>query len=303
MAGVKTWSRTASSNVLANIGYTLDENMAPSAVNDSMRAVLADIKSEWSQATAVASASTPDITIATSGAGTTSGGYLHITGTTTITGFATADAGIRRRVVFDAALQLTHNATSFILLTGANITTAAGDCAEFVSEGSGNWRMTGYERASGAALTATADSMIILREEQTSGTNGGTFTSGAWQTRTLNTEAVDTGSLCSLSSNQFTLSAGTYRIRASAPGYACAAHQAKLYNTTDAADVILGTTEFAAVGGGVQNRSIVEGRFTISGSKTFELRHRCATTSSTFGFGNASSFSTEVYSIVELHKE
>lgn len=161
MAGLKSWSRTAASNVLANTGFTMDENMAPSAVNDSVRQLMADVKTEWAQGNAVASATTPDIT----GTATTSGGYLHITGTTTITGFATADAGIRRRIVFDGALQLTHNATSFILLTGANITTVAGDCAEFVSEGSGNWRMTGYERASGAALVTSSSGVTSLNSQ------------------------------------------------------------------------------------------------------------------------------------------
>ena len=93
----------------------------------------------------IASATTTDIGAAT-------GNYLHITGTTTITGLGTIQAGTRRRVVFDGALLLTHNATSLILLTGANITTVAGDSAEFESEGSGNWRMTAYARKSGASV-------------------------------------------------------------------------------------------------------------------------------------------------------
>ena len=93
----------------------------------------------------IASASTTDIAAAT-------GNYLHITGTTTITALGTAPSGATRLVVFDGALTLTHHATSLILPTGANITTAAGDCAVFVSEGSGNWRCVVYQRADGRAL-------------------------------------------------------------------------------------------------------------------------------------------------------
>jgi len=104
------------------------------------------------KATDIASAATPDI-------GAAAGNLVHITGTTTITGFVTAQAGTRRKVVFDGALTLTHNATSLILPTGANITTAAGDTAEFISEGAGNWRCTGYQKASGQPLAAAAGSV------------------------------------------------------------------------------------------------------------------------------------------------
>ena len=57
---------------------------------------------------------------------------------------------------------------------------------------------------------------IKLSDVKSAGTAGGTFTSGSWQTRTLNTEDSDTGGNCSLSSNQFTLDAGTYEINARA---------------------------------------------------------------------------------------
>jgi len=87
--------------------------------------------------------------------GAAASNYVRITGTTTITGLGTIASTARRKVVFDGILTLTHNATSLILPTGANITTAAGDCAEFESEGSGNWRCTQYQRASGAAVLAS----------------------------------------------------------------------------------------------------------------------------------------------------
>lgn len=82
--------------------------------------------------------------------------YVHVTGTTTVTSITTLQAGTRRRVVFDGILTLTHNGTSLILPTGSNITTAAGDVAVFVSEGSGNWRCVDYTRANGTALSGGA---------------------------------------------------------------------------------------------------------------------------------------------------
>ena len=98
------------------------------------------------QQTDIASAATTDI-------GAVGSENLRVTGTTTITDFGTAPAGTFRRLRFSGILTLTHNATSLILPGAANITTAAGDIAEFVSEGSGNWRCVDYTRASGSSLT------------------------------------------------------------------------------------------------------------------------------------------------------
>lgn len=143
--------------------------------------------------------------------------------------------------------------------------------------------------------------IATLREEQTSGTNGGTFTSGSWVTRVLNTE-IDPDGIVSLSSNQFTLQPGKYRINASAPGNACDQHKAKLVNITDTSDVIIGTSEYCQSGVAVQTRSIVSGTFTINAQKTFEIQHRCTTTSGSNGLGVQSGLATEVYTIVEIEK-
>ena len=72
--------------------------------------------------------------------GVVSGDVITISGTTTITSLGTIAAGIERVLIFSGILVLTHNATSLILPTGANITTVAGDAFTFRSEGSGNWR-------------------------------------------------------------------------------------------------------------------------------------------------------------------
>lgn len=101
----------------------------------------------------IASATTTDIGAAT-------GNFVHITGTTTITGLGTIQAGTRRAVVFDGALILTHNATSLILPGAANITTAAGDSAVFESEGSGNWRCIQYQRTAYAPAGGQTVSLI-----------------------------------------------------------------------------------------------------------------------------------------------
>jgi len=80
------------------------------------------------------------------------GNYFDVTGTTAITSIATKGIGTVVKLHFDAALTLTHHATDLILPGGANITTAAGDEAEFVEYASGDWRCTNYSRADGEAV-------------------------------------------------------------------------------------------------------------------------------------------------------
>ena len=152
-------------------------------------------------------------------------------------------------------------------------------------------------------ITRPSGDVAILRDEKTQNTAGGTFTSGAWQTRVLQTQPVNVGSHCTLTSNQFVLDAGTYEIFASAPAFQVLAHQARLQNITDTATTIIGTGEYA--GGSpnlVNTASLVIGEFTIAAQKTFELQHRCFATVSTNGFGVQSNVTTEVYSTVFLRK-
>lgn len=145
---------------------------------------------------------------------------------------------------------------------------------------------------------------VLIRDEKSSGTHGGTFTNGDWRTRNLNTLTVDETGQVSLSSNQFTLSAGTYRFSASAPARIVGNHTCRLQNTTDASTVLVGEVCIAGTGGFTVTHSRVEGQFTITASKTFELQHRCATTRATDGFGEAANFAStaEVYATIELLK-
>lgn len=153
-------------------------------------------------------------------------------------------------------------------------------------------------------LTVTGVSYVLVRDEKTQNTAGGTFTSGAWQTRTLNTEVSDPDGICSLSSNQVTLSAGTYECFISCPAFGVERHQARLQNVTDATTVIVGTSAYCTSNGTAtgQSASIVVGRFTIGASKALEVQHRCQSTLATTGFGTEGNFGTEVYTVAEFRK-
>lgn len=144
---------------------------------------------------------------------------------------------------------------------------------------------------------------LEYRDEKAAGTDGGGFTSGAWQTRTLNVEAFDTGGYGSLSSNQITLAAGTYEADIICPALRVDSHQAKLRNVTDSSDTLIGTTAYTGNGNTNMTTSIITGRFTIAASKVFEVQHRAQTTQATTGFGDAANFGvTEVYTVARFRK-
>lgn len=120
----------------------------------------------FSKGTDIASASTTPIGAAT-------GNYVNVTGITTITAFDTIAAGAERIVTFAGILILTHNATSLILPGAANITTAAGDTATFISLGSGNWKCTAYQVAAsapGGGFTASSTATLTNKTYDTAGT-------------------------------------------------------------------------------------------------------------------------------------
>ncbi len=86
----------------------------------------------------------------------TDGNYFDVTGTATITSFnTTGGPGTQIKLHFIAACTLTHNSTDLKLPGGANITTAAGDTAEFIEYAAGDYICTSYTRASGKAIVGS----------------------------------------------------------------------------------------------------------------------------------------------------
>ncbi len=103
---------------------------------------------------AVASASTANLCGASQASAR--GSNISVTGVVTITSFGSnCFTGQVKLLTFAGILTLTYNASSMILPTGANITTAAGDTAIAMYLGSGNWQVIAYQRASGSALSSS----------------------------------------------------------------------------------------------------------------------------------------------------
>ena len=143
---------------------------------------------------------------------------------------------------------------------------------------------------------------IKVSDQKAQNTDGGTFTSGDWRTRDINTENHDTGGKCSIAGNQITLDAGTYICLIRCPAYRVASHEAQLYNVTDAGTVLIGGVARNDINQLIQTDSIIQGLFILAAQKTLEIRHICETTFADYGFGYAGNFGTEVYTVAEFWK-
>jgi hypothetical protein len=154
-----------------------------------------------------------------------------------------------------------------------------------------------------AANAVAFVSYAIIADQKAQNTAGGTFTSGAWRTRDLNTEIADADGIVSISSNQFTLGAGSYLICWDCPAHMVGQHQTRLQNITTATTVVVGLSQNAQTSDFVTNNSSGRARVTLAGSTVFEIQHRCTTTKTTDGLGVCANFTTEQYSLVEIFKE
>ena len=215
---------------------------------------------------------------------------IHV-GTDTQRGLAFQSYDEKTGILYlDAGLNLNGSATTdnkFIF--NDNLTQTSG---YLVINASKNPALTG--------LNVLLPRIATLSDVKASGTEGGTATSGAYQTRILNTISDPTGVVTSLASNQFILTAGEYYIEASAPTRAVNNNKIKIRNITDSTDAIIGSNAFAGTNG---SSSVALGNIVITSSKTFELQHRVQTTAATNGFGSAAAFGeNEVYSIVKITK-
>lgn len=80
-----------------------------------------------------------------------------ISGTTTVTSFGSGCVvGVRKTLIFASATPITYNATAMILPGKRSYTAAAGDVADAVYLGAGNWRVVSITRIDGSSVTNPA---------------------------------------------------------------------------------------------------------------------------------------------------
>lgn len=156
------------------------------------------------------------------------------------------------------------------------------------------------EKASASAFNTSQQMMHVYDRK---GGDGGTFTSGAWRTRDLNTIGVNTITGASLASNRVILPAGTYFITGYAPARNVGNHKARLYNVTTAAAVAYGQNQIATEWSYTSNTSTVKVFVTFTVTTTIELQHQCAITFESYGFGQWTGFGEdEIYAMLTVRR-
>ncbi len=142
---------------------------------------------------------------------------------------------------------------------------------------------------------------MLIQDIKAANTGGGTFTSGAYRTRTLTTEVTDTHSDVVLAANQLTFTAGVYNCSILCPAFFVDYNSARLYNVTDAAVLLPSTNGYTNGSGAGTAWVTIVGQFTIAAAKAVEVQHICATTRASNGFGVETNLGvSEIYTSAEF---
>lgn len=154
--------------------------------------------------------------------------------------------------------------------------------------------------------------LLILRNEQTSGTSGAALTASSWTTHNINTVQYNNISGASLSTKQITLPAGTYRLS----GWGGASttfnttgksdrFKPRLRNITDGTTTLVGGNGLSSGYSGTLadgHQVPLNGVFTIATTKVFELQmYASAGGNATEGFAFGSG-EVEVYAELVFEK-
>jgi hypothetical protein len=205
------------------------------------------------------------------------------------------------------ALRLNGSSSGYVEL---DVPAAAGSHTLTLPDGGGSSGQYLQTNGSGGLSWQTVPnngfaSYAVIADQKASGTYSGTFTNLAWRTRDLNTELFDPDGIVTISSNQFTLQAGTYLIKWHAPAYKVDAHRSALYDITGSAFIEYSMSSYANNSGNVQHVASGSVLVTIAAANTYEIQHYCSTTSVTVGFGaTAAGYGdAETYTMVEIYKE
>jgi hypothetical protein len=148
-------------------------------------------------------------------------------------------------------------------------------------------------------LVETMNGCAVFHDKKPQGTDGGTFTAGAWRLRDLTHQVYNSGIDVSLSNNRLTIGPGCFLLLAMAPAQDVDQHQARLYNETDSQVLMYGMNAGRSIGMTV---SQVYACLTVQAGqqKVIRLEHRCTQNNYGDGFGEACGFGDEVYSIVQI---
>lgn len=284
--------KTAANNTTVE-GISRAEGMNPSAVNNGMRADAAML-AQWAA----------DI-----GAALTTGGTANAQTLTTNGTLAALADGVL--LGFVAGATNTAAATLNVDSLGAKSLRKWGDVDLDPNDiAIGGHYLVTYDASANSAAGAwilhevgRATPTLHVRDEKTSGTEGGAAAAATWNTRTQNTTVYNGITGASLASNQITLPVGTYEVAAFAGAFSVDRHKVRFRNVTDGTTAIAGLNAFAQDTSPEASIAVLNGKFTIAASKAFELQHYTELAKTGNGLGVAvSSGEVEVYSEAVVRK-
>lgn len=216
------------------------------------------------------------------------------------------------------------------VLTGSDlheskgVATAAANRAYITDgAGSGSFQQVPAAAIAAAGVLVFQGQLYHIRDERSSGTDGGSLTVSTWNTRVLNTENTDELSISS-PGNQMLLAAGTYYIEVTANthfsgtsingGIQTLTSKLRLRNVTDSTTLVIGQSSRFQLnddsGGNNQATSLslsttMSGRFILAGAKSVEVQNWITNGLSspvTLGGKAVSSGENEIYLDVRLWK-
>jgi hypothetical protein len=132
-----------------------------------------------------------------------------------------------------------------------------------------------------------------VQDRRASNEGGGTFTSGAFRTRTVNYVVINNIVGVSLAASKITIPSGSYFIEALMAAFKTGGNYGRLYSVTDSVEILPSIQNYNHPTENTQQYCSLSGVFTISKTHVLELQHFCTSTYSTYGFGtyaNGASF-------------
>ena len=192
--------------------------------------------------------------------------------------------------------------------SGAPITLSA-DTATLGSGVTNNAGVASGTIASGVTFpaggTGNPISVAVICDEKSYNTTGGSVSATTWTTRDLNTVISDPDSIVSISSNQFTIGAGTYLVEWSTPAYVVADMKSILYDITGSAVAHVGTSEYGGDSSSSSTgKSIGSVIITPSSSNAYEIRLYAQWAKPGNGLGTTAGTpnNVSIYTVVKIFK-
>lgn len=204
------------------------------------------------------------------------------------------------------ALRLNGSSSGYVEL---DVPAAAGSHTLTLPDGGGTSGQYLQTDGSGALSWVTPaaglfESVAVVTDRKAAGTSGGSSVADTWSTRVLNHELFDPDGIVSLSSNQFTLGAGTYYVEWAVPLHDPGWAQTRLYNATDSTNVQDGWGTYSPTTLDLHAWLRGVARFTITGSKAFELQYKAYGAEASYGLGIANNYGDyEYYATAQIFKE